>query len=287
MPLSREGLDVSPSRQSGVSFTCKRICRVPRARNSEREVEERKVWGRTFNLLRIEGARFVFLDESGFNVNMSRGRGYARVSETPECYVPSKGPNISVMAAMSPELGVIHETHRGGVTAALFAKFLDRLFPILHRVYKEAPVVLVMDNAVIHKTSRKEGVDVPEKIGEAGFFHLYAIPYSPQLNAIESLFAQVKSHVLHEFICAPERREDIESVIGEAFRKVEQGHVEAYCRHQECNVTSCVAGIPLVSNDVILDFKEMEEGLEEESERDQEDEILLQSIKRYNRLKKK
>ena len=174
-----------------LSFTCKRICRVPRARNSEREVEERKVWGRTFNLLRIEGARFVFLDESGFDVNMSRGRGYARVSETPECYVPSKGPNISVMAAMSPELGVIHETHRGGVTAALFAQFLDRLFPILHRVYKEAPVALVMDNAVVHKTSRKEGVDVPEKIGEAGFFHLYTIPYSPQLNAIESLFAQV------------------------------------------------------------------------------------------------
>ena len=141
MLLSREGLDVSPSRQSGVSFTCKRICRVPRARNSEREVEQRKVWGRTFNLLRIEGTRF--------DVNMSRGRGYARVSETPECYVPSKGPNISVMAAMSPELGVIHETHRGGVTAALFAQFLDRLFPILHRVYKEAPVVLVMDNAVI------------------------------------------------------------------------------------------------------------------------------------------
>ena len=193
-----------------------------------------------FSLLGM-GARFVFLDESGFNVNMSRGRGHAGVSETPECYVPSKGPSISVLAAMSPELGVIHETHRGGATAALFAQFLDRLFPILHKVYKDTPVVLVMDNAVIHKTSRKEGIDVPKKIGEAGLFHLYTVPYSPQLNAIESLFAQAKSHALHEFACAPERRKDIEGVVREAFRKGERA-CRGHCRHRECDATGCVAG---------------------------------------------
>ena len=70
---------------------------------------------------------------------------------------PEQGPSISVLAAMSPELGVIYKAHRGGVTAALFAQFPDRLSPILHKVYKEAPVVLGMGNAVIHRTSRKEG----------------------------------------------------------------------------------------------------------------------------------
>ena len=88
----------------------------PRARNSERE--GRGGSGGDFRPSRIEGARFVFIDESGLNVNMSRGRGYARVSETPGCCVPRR-LGIPVLAAMSPELKIVHETHKGGVTAAL------------------------------------------------------------------------------------------------------------------------------------------------------------------------
>ena len=126
---------------------------------------------------------------------------------------------------------------------------------------------------------------MPKKIGEAGFFHLYTVPYSPQLNAIESLFAQVKSHALHEFACAPERRKDIESVIGEAFRKGEKGHVEATADTGSATPQAVWPG-PLVSDGVVLDSRDGGRARGGERERPGR-RNPLQSIERYNRLKRK
>ena len=112
---------------SNIEITCKRICRVPKERNSMQAIAMRKEWAVTFSVLKNKGLEFIFVDESGFNINISRGRGYARVSETPECYIPSKGPNISVVAAMGAKLGLLHEVHTGGMTAVLFSEFIKKL----------------------------------------------------------------------------------------------------------------------------------------------------------------
>ena len=97
------------------------------------------------------------------------------------------------------------------------------------------------------------------------------------------MLAQAKSHVLHEFACAPERRKDIESAIGEAFRRVEKGHVEATADTGSATSQAAWLG-PLASNDVVLDSRDegRARGEWETGGRD-----LLQSIKRYNRLKRK
>lgn len=264
---------------SNMDITCKRICRVPRERNTETAIAERREWAVTFNQLRDCGCKFLFVDESGFNINMSRGRGYARVSETPECHVPAKGPNISLVAAMGEGFGLVHEVHKGGITAVIFAEFLRDISAHIREWSDGHPVVIVMDNARIHKTSVKDGINIPRIVQDMGFYHLYTVPYSPQLNAIESVFAQVKSYVVAEFVQHPEARKNLLGIIDSSVQRVTPEHIRNYCAHQARNVTLCLANIPLRSDDVIFDFTQLEEALAEEYEQDQS--LLLREIRMY------
>ena len=57
--------------------------------------------------------------------------------------------------------------------------------------------------------ARAENVDIPRTIRKMGFFHLSTTPHSPQLNAIEMVFPQLKSHVVSEFGKCPEKRKNL------------------------------------------------------------------------------
>ena len=96
---------------------CKRLYKEPPERNSEESVSMRSEWAYTFNELRDLGCRFLFVDESGFNISSSRGRGYATVGETPVVSVPPKGPNVTLIAMMGKRPGLICEKYIGGVNA--------------------------------------------------------------------------------------------------------------------------------------------------------------------------
>ena len=126
------------------------------------------------------------------------------------------------------------------MAAALCTRFLERLLPILHTVYKGA--LLCLGGQCWHPQDIAEGgIDVPKKIREAA--SSTSTPSPPHTQRRRVLCAQVKPHVLMS-LSVPRETQDIEGVIGEAFRRVEKEHIEAYCRHQGRNVTSCVAGIP-------------------------------------------
>ena len=114
-------------------------------------------------------------------------------SARPRGAVSREGPSIPVPAAMSPELKIVHETHKGSVTAALFAKFLW-LFPILHRVCKETPVVLVwtMLSSTRHR-GRRDGCAQEDWRGASPPLHC---PLLPTTQSHRALCARGKSHVL-------------------------------------------------------------------------------------------
>ena len=219
------------------------------------------------------------MDESGFNINMSRGRGYARVSETPECHAPTKGPNISLVAAMGEGFGFKYEVHRGGIRAVIFANFLKNISAHIREWSDEHPVVIVMDNARIHKTPIRDGINIPKIVQDMGFYHLYTVLYSLQLNTIESVFAQVKSYVATDFVQRPEARKNLLGTIDSSIQRVTPEHIRNYCAHQTRNVTLCLANIPLRSDDVIFNFTQLEEVLEEEYDQDQS--LLLREIRMY------
>lgn len=282
------GVSLAPSTihrvLKNIHITCKRICRVPKGRNEEIAISQRREWAVTFNKLRDAHCEFVFIDESGFNIFLSRGRGYARVNETPECYGPVKGPNISLIAAMGQKIGVLHELHKGGITAQMFESFLRGIANKIREAYKNTPVVFILDNASIHKSSKELGISIPSVIRDLGFFYLYTVPYTPQLNAIESLFAQIKTYVIREFVQRPETRKNIESVIEASIKLVKDTHITNYISHHAKNVTLCLANIAMKSNDVIINFEAMEEALIEVY--DQNESMLLREIRAYRSSQK-
>ena len=87
--------------------------------------------------------------------------------------------------------------------------------PKIKEAYVREPVAIVFDNSRIHKRSCAENIDIPKTIQKLGFFHLFTIPHSTKLNAIEMVFSQLKGHVVSEFARSPEKRKDLETMIDE------------------------------------------------------------------------
>ena len=104
-------------------------------------------------------------------------------------------------------------------------------------------MVTILDNAGMHKGSKVENIDIPETIKKPGL-HLFTIPRSPQLNAVEAAFAQLKSCVISELMKLPEKKE-----LRRCHRRVNGGnhskHIKNYYSHQATIVTPCKRGIPL------------------------------------------
>ena len=105
--------------------------------------------------------------------------------------------SISLIAAMSQDKILASQIIEGGVDSVLFENFI---FHTLRSVRTDKnlqlkPVLLFMDNAVIHKhsevleTARKMKVNV-----------LFNAQYSPWLNPVEQLFGHIKKQLQTESI---------------------------------------------------------------------------------------
>jgi transposase len=131
------------------------------------------------------GNPIVYLDESGFAVDMPRTHGYAQIGK--RCYGSSdwhaRGRVNVIGASINMEL----------ISVGLFDSYIDSdifyqwtirfLLPAL----KQSSVI-VLDNAAFHKRH-----DIQRAILDAGHILIYLPPYSPDLNPIEHKWAQAKS----------------------------------------------------------------------------------------------
>lgn len=129
---------------------------------------------------------FVFVDESGFESNMSRSYGWARkekrLYEHKSLY---KKKRWNVLGAIS-ERGIEHyEIQEKSVNGAIFCEFL-------HNLCRKIPEksIIVLDNHPIHKVKMVQNIVNQYKISL-----LYLPPYSPDLNPIEQTWSVAKSHV--------------------------------------------------------------------------------------------
>lgn len=151
---------------------------------SERDEFLRAAWGALVSG-RLDGRRFVFVDECSTNTSLSPIYGWSRRGSRVRFKVPHNwGPNVTLLSSMSwegmgPSLAV-----EGATTKAVFEAYVERvLAPSL------APgQIVVMDNLSSHKGSR-----IRELIEDRGCELLYLPPYSPDLNPIEEAFAKLKA----------------------------------------------------------------------------------------------
>ena len=132
----------------------------------------------------MDGARFVFIDESGAKTNMTRLRGRCKGGKRLLDAVPQGHWETTTMIAALRLDGVTAPMVIEGPTdAAVFHAYVKHvLVPRL----REGEIV-VLDNLSSHKSP-----EIEEMIRSVGAELWFLPPYSPDLNPIEKMWSKVK-----------------------------------------------------------------------------------------------
>jgi transposase len=133
----------------------------------------------------IDPARFVFVDECGTNITLTRLYARAPRGERAFGKVPRNwDKNVTLIAALSTEGMGQAMSMEGATDGAAFEAYVRHfLLPTL----KDGQVV-VMDNLQVHKSTR-----VRKLIESAGASVLFLPPYSPDFSPIEEAFSKIKA----------------------------------------------------------------------------------------------
>jgi transposase len=151
---------------------------------SERDEFLRAAW-QVLVAGRVEGKRFVFLDECSTNTSLTPLYAWSRRGERARCCVPRNwGANVTLLSSMThegmgPSLAV-----EGATTREVFETYIEK---VLAPALREGQVV-VMDNLSSHKGSR-----IRDLIEGRGCELIYLPPYSPDFNPIEEAFSKIKA----------------------------------------------------------------------------------------------
>ena len=164
--------------------------------------------------------RFVFVDETSTNLTYCRRYGRAPAGRRLDQAVPLHGgPNVTLIAALTPDgLGALLSVD-GAVNGAVFAAYLDQ---VLGPTLRPGDVV-VLDNLAVHKV---EGLDEIAK--KYGVRLRYLPPYSPDFNPIECAFSKLKTWLRTARVCT---REALESVIHAATDWITERNAQNWVGH--------------------------------------------------------
>jgi transposase len=146
---------------------------------------------RTLKAHEAAGDPIIYLDESGFALDMPRRYGYAKKEQ--RCYDThnwqAKG-RTNVMGALRGKELLTTCLCNTSIDGPIFHAWVtQQLLPVLPQ-----QSVILMDNATFHKRQ-----DTQEAIESNGHCLTYLPPYSPDLNPIEHKWAQAKAlrRILH------------------------------------------------------------------------------------------
>jgi transposase len=147
-------------------------------------IARRRYWWRKYQT-RIEPSWLVFIDETWVKDNMTKLRGwFARGKALLRKLTSDHWKTLTFVAALRLDGLVAPVIIRGPINRDSFETYVEKvLLPTL-----KPRDVVVMDNLNSHK-----GKAVHDTIRKAGA-HLFFLPsYSPDMNAIEPVFAKIKT----------------------------------------------------------------------------------------------
>jgi transposase len=133
----------------------------------------------------IDPARFVFVDECGTNITLTRLYARAPRGERAFGKVPGNwDKNVTLIAAMSAEGMGQAMSVEGATDGAAFEAYVKHF---LSPTLKEGQLV-VMDNLQVHKSTK-----IRKLIESVGASILFLPPYSPDFSPIEEAFSKIKT----------------------------------------------------------------------------------------------
>jgi transposase len=151
---------------------------------SERDPLERAAW-RTMAERELRTEDLVFVDESGASRALCALYGWAPRGQAACGSAPrNRGPNTSLLAAMSAKGLLGSLSVEGSVDREVFVTYLDQvLCPALR-----PGQVVILDNLSVHK-----GPEVLRRIEARGCRLVFLPAYSPDFNPIEGAFSKLKA----------------------------------------------------------------------------------------------
>lgn len=151
----------------------------------ERNAKKRRAFRR--KVQQLEPEEFVFIDEMGANINLSRRYARAPKGQRVEEALPQNTPaNVSVAGALGARKLLAVCCIEGAFDGEAFAAFIEQMVvPQL-----EPGQTVLMDNVPTHQAARVESA---LKSAEATLLNLPA--YSPDLDPMEPFWSKVKTHL--------------------------------------------------------------------------------------------
>ena len=185
----RFDLEVSPTAMSRMLKTEGWSRKTNRRVAKQRNPDLRELY--LYKLSDCRSYQLVFIDESGCDKRSGhRRQGWAPSGATPvQVDEFNREQRFQILAAYTQRGVELARVYPGYTDAVIFDDFIEQL---LHHCGKwpEPNSVLVMDNASIHRSERLEQMCI-----EAGVRLLKLAPYSPDMNPIEELFAEIKTYI--------------------------------------------------------------------------------------------
>lgn len=181
-------------------------------RAQEQDEEARQAWITQTQEWDVE--RLVFLDECGINTTLHRRYARSPRGQRAPGVVPRNWKhNTTVVGALSLAGVQAAMTLPGALDREAFEVFIECILcPTL-----VPGQIVIMDNLSAHKSQK-----VQQMIEEAGCSWVYLPTYSPDLNPIEMLWSQFKSHLRKE---AARTQEKLDALIWPALCRATPQHI--------------------------------------------------------------
>ncbi|KAG2209691.1 hypothetical protein INT47_001837 [Mucor saturninus] len=222
------------------NLSIKVVCRHPVGRNKEAALQARANWvdhwiGDGMDYLN----NCIFVDESGFDINMRRSRGWSQRGTEAIITTPSvRGVSHTVIGAISA-IGVVNLSMResGNVKRRKVAGATKRKAP------EDKLSVPKGTTGGYYLQFLSDTMDIMHEFPEMkGYTPVYLPPYSPELNPIEQFWAIVKGKFKRN------KLSDVESLttrITEAGESVPVEHLVAFIQHSVNQFDNCLKKIPI------------------------------------------
>ena len=172
---------------------------------------------------RIDPARLVFLDESGFDTRLVRT--HARAPRGQRAHGAAPGGHwrrLTLIGALGLDGLCATMTVAAATGTAVFLAFVEQvLIPALLRERPDA--VVVMDNLAAHKAAC-----VRAALDKAGINYRYLPAYSPDMNPIELAWSKLKALLRS---VGARSREALEQAIPGALATVTSRNAHGWFRH--------------------------------------------------------
>ncbi|KAE9015582.1 hypothetical protein PR002_g13893 [Phytophthora rubi] len=144
-------------------YTVKQVRIEPETCNNSVNIEKRRVFGEALLKHERKGSLIVYNDETNYSLYCKRTQVRAPIGQRAIVKLPpSKGANLQVQCAITPEVGLVHyATRRGSIKMQVNAEFVDAVYNAVkaHDVYRAhftgKTIVIVLDNAPARRTWSK------------------------------------------------------------------------------------------------------------------------------------